>query len=177
MFSDDTSHTESLCTPLRVFRGRAYKKSGKPSSLAGLHTARGQKPPRRAKCLWRRIAHAFISIKVARFEIGHTPRKFPASRAATSRINAYLCSHAWVIITQQNGLCKPFFTISPKFLTFFRIWRNSPFSTNQCIHFWRIHTFVGGKNFPTAGRAPKAPAYKILWKRAFPPSMREGKMA
>ena len=154
-----------------MFFFTAHYKTG----IAGVTDNSGQRiaPP-----LYTKAARSFMySIFFARFKIGHTPRKFPASRAATSRINAYLCSHAWVIITQQNGLCKPFFTISPKFLTFFRIWRNSPFSTNQCIHFWRIHTFVGGKNFPTAGRAPKTPAYKILWKRAFPPSMREGKMA
>ena len=108
MFSDDTSHTESLCTPLRVFRGRAYKKSGKPSSLAGLHTARGQKPPRRAKCLWRRIAHAFISIKVARFEIGHTPRKFPASKGGHLPHHRISVQSRSIIIPQPPSQCKYF---------------------------------------------------------------------
>ena len=48
---------------------------------------------------------------VARFKIGHTPRKNPHRCVATSRFNAYLVQSRFIIIHQRRAHCKAFFKV------------------------------------------------------------------
>ena len=62
---------------------------------------------------------------VARFEIGHTPRKKPTSQVATSRFNAYLLQSRSIIIAHTPLNCNRFhffiFRTYPNFQRFFCI--------------------------------------------------------
>ena len=54
----------------------------------------------------RTVTSVFV---VARFKIGHTRRKFPVARTATSRFIAYLVQSRLIIIPNQAEKCKSFF--------------------------------------------------------------------
>ena len=56
-----------------------------------------------------RISRSVFKSEVARFEIGHTRRKFPAFYAATSRFIAYLVQSRLIIISRRGADCKHFF--------------------------------------------------------------------